>query len=68
MKSRAMEVAACIEKEDGVGNAVDAFHRHLPAEIPLPAPPVSVADDDGPNPLQWFFIQIGRLCCMPCNS
>lgn len=68
VKSRAIEVAACIEKEDGVGNAVDAFHRHLPAEIPLPAPPVSVADDDGPNPLQWFFIQIGRLCCMPCNS
>ncbi|KAL0360388.1 UNVERIFIED_CONTAM: Sterol 3-beta-glucosyltransferase UGT80B1 [Sesamum radiatum] len=54
------------ENEDGVGTAVDAFHRHLPPELPLPAP--SLGKDDGPNPLQRLFIQIGRLCCLPCGS
>ncbi|KAL0326029.1 UNVERIFIED_CONTAM: Sterol 3-beta-glucosyltransferase UGT80B1 [Sesamum radiatum] len=30
VKSRATELAACIQNEDGVGTAVDAFHCHLP--------------------------------------
>ncbi|XP_051139750.1 sterol 3-beta-glucosyltransferase UGT80B1 isoform X2 [Andrographis paniculata] len=68
VKSRAAELAGCIENEDGVGAAVDAFHRHLPPELPLPPPAPSPATDDGPNPLQWIFIQIGRLCCLPCGS
>ncbi|KAL3840114.1 hypothetical protein ACJIZ3_024705 [Penstemon smallii] len=66
VKSRAMELAECIKNEDGVGDAVDAFHRHLPPELPLPTP--SSEKDDGPNPVQWFFIQIGRLCSLPCGS
>ncbi|KAL8524420.1 hypothetical protein ACS0TY_014129 [Phlomoides rotata] len=66
VKSRAVKLAECIENEDGVGAAVDAFHRHLPPELPLPSP--ALEKEDGPNPLQWIFIQIGRLCCLPCAS
>ncbi|XP_020967288.1 DNA repair protein rhp54-like [Arachis ipaensis] len=52
VKSQAMEVAKLIKDEDGVTAAVDAFHRHLPSELPLPTPsPV----EDHPNALQWFF-------------
>ncbi|XP_039024495.1 sterol 3-beta-glucosyltransferase UGT80B1-like [Hibiscus syriacus] len=36
VKSHAMELAKLIENEDGVAAAVDAFHRHLPPELPLP--------------------------------
>lgn len=70
VKSRSMEVAGRIKDEDGVGAAVDAFHRHLPAEVPLPppSPPAAMGNDDGPNPLQWFFTQIGTICCLPCTS
>ncbi|KAK6118783.1 hypothetical protein DH2020_047474 [Rehmannia glutinosa] len=32
-KISAMEIAVCIQNEDGVGAAVDAFHRHLPPEL-----------------------------------
>ncbi|KAG8378097.1 hypothetical protein BUALT_Bualt08G0102800 [Buddleja alternifolia] len=67
VKSRAMELAVCIENEDGVAAAVDAFHRHLPTELPLATPPAP-AEDDRPNPVQWLFIQIGRLCSRPCGS
>ncbi|KAF5942473.1 hypothetical protein HYC85_020115 [Camellia sinensis] len=49
VKSRAMEIAKLIENEDGVAAAVDAFHRHLPSELPV------AKEDDQPNPLQWFF-------------
>ncbi|PIN23160.1 UDP-glucuronosyl and UDP-glucosyl transferase [Handroanthus impetiginosus] len=66
VKSRAMELAICIQNEDGVGEAVDAFHCHLPPELPLPTP--SSEKDNGPTPLQWLFIQIGRLCCLPCAA
>ncbi|XAR62486.1 Sterol 3-beta-glucosyltransferase [Bertholletia excelsa] len=66
VKSRAMEIAELIENEDGVAAAVDAFHRHLPTELP---PPRSLPEeDDEPNPIQWFFIQIGKLCCLPCGG
>ncbi|EYU17470.1 hypothetical protein MIMGU_mgv1a010079mg [Erythranthe guttata] len=67
VNSRAMEIAVSIQNEDGVGSAVDAFHRNLPAQLPLPTPPPS-EKDEGPNPLQWFFIQIGRVCSLPCGS
>ncbi|GFP86911.1 sterol 3-beta-glucosyltransferase ugt80b1 [Phtheirospermum japonicum] len=67
VKSRATELAVCLQNEDGVGAAVDAFHRHLPPELPLPTPPSS-EKDDGPNPLQWLFIQIGKICSIPCGS
>ncbi|KAL7262849.1 hypothetical protein ACSBR1_001083 [Camellia fascicularis] len=66
VKSRAMEVAKLIENEDGVVAAVDAFHRHLPPEIPLPRS--FLQDNDHPNPLQWLFIQVGKLCLLPCGS
>ncbi|KAK4859282.1 hypothetical protein QYF36_002738 [Acer negundo] len=66
VKSRAMELAKLIENEDGVAAAVDAFHQHLPAELPLPT--ATPDRDDDPNPLQWFFIQIGRWCCQPCGG
>ncbi|KAK8552349.1 hypothetical protein V6N13_120755 [Hibiscus sabdariffa] len=65
VKSHAMELAKLIENEDGVAAAVDAFHRHLPSELPLPTAPLE--GNDHPNPLQWFFLQIGKLCCLPCG-
>lgn len=61
-----MELAVLLENEDGVAGAVDAFHRHLPSEIPLPTPPPE--ENDGPNPLQWLFTRIGKICCLPCGS
>ncbi|KVH99582.1 Glycosyl transferase, family 28 [Cynara cardunculus var. scolymus] len=64
VKSRAMDLAKLIENEDGVANAVDAFHRHLPADMPLSStlPSKQEDDDDHPNPLQWLFTQIGLYC------
>ena len=59
-------MAKLIENEDGVAAAVDAFHRHLPPELPIPSS--SSDDDEHPNPLQWFFIQIGKWCCLPCGG
>ncbi|KAL2324639.1 hypothetical protein Fmac_023697 [Flemingia macrophylla] len=66
VKSRAMEVAKLIENEDGVAAAVDAFHRHLPDELPLPIP--SPVEEEHLNPLQWFFLQLGEFCCSPCGG
>lgn len=66
VKSRVMELAVLLENEDGVAGAVDAFHRHLPPEMPLPTP--LPEDVDGPNPLQWVFARIGKICCLPCGS
>ncbi|XP_049391175.1 sterol 3-beta-glucosyltransferase UGT80B1 [Solanum stenotomum] len=67
VKSRVMELAVLLENEDGVAGAVDAFHQHLPSEMPLPTPSYH-EDIDGPNPLQWLFTRIGRICCLPCGS
>lgn len=67
VKSLTMELAKSIENEDGVAAAVDAFHRHLPPELPIPVESSDV-EDDHPNFLQRFFIRIGRLCCLPCRS
>ncbi|TKY46065.1 Sterol 3-beta-glucosyltransferase UGT80B1 [Spatholobus suberectus] len=66
VKSRAMEIAKSIENEDGVTAAVDAFHRNLRPELPLPTP--SPAVEDHANPLQWFFIQLAKLCSLPCGG
>ncbi|XP_050212630.1 sterol 3-beta-glucosyltransferase UGT80B1 [Mercurialis annua] len=65
VKSRAMELAKLIENEDGVAAAVDAFHRHLPPELPLPA--ASSDDEELPNSIQWLFIQLNKWCCLPCD-
>lgn len=66
VKSRAIELAKLIENEDGVAAAVDAFHRHFPEQLPVPT--ASSEEDDQPNPLQWFFLQIEKWCCLPCSS
>ncbi|CAJ1953148.1 unnamed protein product [Sphenostylis stenocarpa] len=66
VKSQAMEISKLIENEDGVTAAVDAFHRHLPSELPLPTPSPEVKDQA--NPLQWFFLQLAKLCTLPCGG
>lgn len=68
VKSRAVELAKLLENEDGVSAAVDAFHRHLPAEMPSPTAFEEKDYADGPNPLQWLFIQIGKVCSVSCGS
>lgn len=64
VKSRSMELAKQIKNEDGVAGAVDAFHRHLPAELPIPPVP----SDQPPHPLHWFFRVIEKWCCLPLTS
>ncbi|PKI57423.1 hypothetical protein CRG98_022074, partial [Punica granatum] len=66
VKARAVEIAKLIESEDGVAAAVDAFHRHLPPELPLPTG--SSDDEDNLNPLQWLFQQVEKWCCLPCSD
>ncbi|XP_078181703.1 UDP-Glycosyltransferase superfamily protein [Carex rostrata] len=63
VKLRAMELAREIENEEGVANAVNAFHRHLPAEIPI-APP-ETPDLDPPNPFEYLCQVFERWCCLP---
>ncbi|KAG9140238.1 hypothetical protein Leryth_014683 [Lithospermum erythrorhizon] len=67
VKSHAMELARTIENEDGVAAAVDAFHRHLPSELPLPVIP-SIESDFQPNTLQWIFTKIGTFCSLACGD
>ncbi|KAL7128260.1 hypothetical protein ABFS83_14G304300 [Erythranthe nasuta] len=65
VKNRAMEVAELIQREDGVGAAVEAFHRHLPTELPMQK---SLSQkDETPNPMQWLFSRIGKICCLICS-
>ncbi|KAF3332004.1 sterol 3-beta-glucosyltransferase UGT80B1 [Carex littledalei] len=63
VKLRAMELAREIENEEGVANAVNAFHRHLPAEIPI-APP-ETPDLEPPNPFEYLCQVFERWCCLP---
>ncbi|CAL9150393.1 unnamed protein product, partial [Musa hybrid cultivar] len=51
VKLRAMELREQIDNEDGVVATVDAFHRHLPPQLPIPPPP---SDDGPPNPIRWL--------------
>ncbi|CAO2834094.1 unnamed protein product [Amaranthus hypochondriacus] len=70
VKSRVMELAKLIENEDGVASAVDAFHRHLPHEMPIPpaSPEQKESENDEySNPIQWFFSLIGKFCCRVCS-
>ena len=70
VKSRVMELAKLIENEDGVASAVDAFHRHLPHERPIPpaSPEQKESENDEySNPIQWFFSLIGKFCCRVCS-
>ncbi|KAJ0959663.1 hypothetical protein J5N97_000681 [Dioscorea zingiberensis] len=64
VKIRAMELAKLIEKEDGTTAAVNAFHRHLPSELPIPP---SSSLEEPPNTLQWLFLVIEKWCCLPCT-
>ncbi|KAJ4799432.1 Sterol 3-beta-glucosyltransferase [Rhynchospora pubera] len=64
VKLHAMELAREIENEEGVANAVSAFHRHLPDELP-PAPP-ETPDLEPPNPFEWLCQTLERWCCLPC--
>lgn len=66
VKSQAMEMAELIENEDGVATAVDAFHQYLTHELPMP-PSSMLEEDDGPNTVKWFFVQIGKICCRACS-
>ncbi|KAL6840114.1 hypothetical protein ACP4OV_029924 [Aristida adscensionis] len=63
VKSRTMELAIAIGNEDGVAAAVDAFHRHLPSEMPI-APPIRV--EESLDFFQWFSRALEK-CCFPFN-
>ncbi|KAF9601601.1 hypothetical protein IFM89_020517, partial [Coptis chinensis] len=65
VKEQANQLAQKIENEDGVAAAVDAFHRHLPQELPVPT--ASTEEEDPPNPFQWLFQMIEKWCCLPCT-
>ncbi|KAB2635266.1 sterol 3-beta-glucosyltransferase UGT80B1 [Pyrus ussuriensis x Pyrus communis] len=65
VKSQVLEIAKLIENEDGVAAAVDAFHRHLPPELPLQ--PASSEEDELPSPMVWLFLQLRKWCCLPCG-
>uniref|UniRef100_A0A0E0FW62 Uncharacterized protein n=1 Tax=Oryza nivara TaxID=4536 RepID=A0A0E0FW62_ORYNI len=65
VKSRTMELAIAIGNEDGVAAAVDSFHRHLPAELPLAPPPTDVKEEQL-DFFQWFS-QALEKCCFPFN-
>ncbi|KNA15791.1 hypothetical protein SOVF_094980 isoform A [Spinacia oleracea] len=67
VKTRAMELAKLIENEDGVAAAVDAFHQHLPDELPIPPAASEPEEDEYLNPIQWLFFQIGNFCCRVCS-
>ncbi|XP_058091091.1 sterol 3-beta-glucosyltransferase UGT80B1 isoform X2 [Magnolia sinica] len=64
VKLQAMELAKKIENEDGVAAAVNAFHRHLPPELPMRT--ASLNDPAETNPLQWLLQLIEKYCCLPC--
>ncbi|NP_001132100.1 Sterol 3-beta-glucosyltransferase UGT80B1 [Zea mays] len=62
VKSQTMELAIAIGNEDGVAAAVDAFHRHLPSELPL-SPPAHV-EEERTDFFQWFSRGLEK-CCFP---
>ncbi|CAA6663786.1 unnamed protein product [Spirodela intermedia] len=62
VRGRAAEFSKLIEDEDGAGAAVEAFHRHLPPELPIPR---AAADEESADPLRWFLTLLQRCCCLP---
>uniref|UniRef100_A0A1D1Z4J3 Sterol 3-beta-glucosyltransferase n=1 Tax=Anthurium amnicola TaxID=1678845 RepID=A0A1D1Z4J3_9ARAE len=65
VKLRVMELANMIVNEDGVRDAVDAFHRHLPPELPIPHPTLDAQPMD---PFEWLLTFIKKWCCFPWES
>lgn len=65
VKCRAMEIAELIESEDGVMEAVNAFHHHLPSELPIP--PEFAEEEEFAGPLQLFLLKVEKWCCLPCG-
>lgn len=63
VKQRASELAKDIGNEDGVAEAVSAFHHHLPVELPLPP----AASEETGNPIQSIMLALEK-CCLPCIS
>lgn len=59
-----MQLGKQIEDEDGAGVAVNAFHKHLPSELPIPA---AASYDEPPNPIQWLLQFFEKWCCFPCD-
>ncbi|KAL8030781.1 hypothetical protein ABFX02_14G308300 [Erythranthe guttata] len=59
VKLRSMELGQLIQREDGVGAAVEAFHRHLETDISSPKPSLKKVDPS--NPVHWLFTQVGRF-------
>uniref|UniRef100_A0A1D1XCL4 sterol 3beta-glucosyltransferase n=1 Tax=Anthurium amnicola TaxID=1678845 RepID=A0A1D1XCL4_9ARAE len=62
VKLRVMELANMIVNEDGVRDAVDAFHRHLPPELPIPH---TTLDEQPMDPFEWLLTFIKKWCCFP---
>lgn len=60
-----MEIAELIESEDGVMEAVNAFHHHLPSELPIP--PEFAEEEEFAGPLQLFLLKVEKWCCLPCG-
>lgn len=61
MRARAAEFSKLIEEEDGASAAVEAFHRHLPPELPIPR----AAAEQPADPLRWFLTLLQKWCCLP---
>ncbi|XP_031500806.1 sterol 3-beta-glucosyltransferase UGT80B1-like [Nymphaea colorata] len=64
VKIRALELAKAIGSEDGVAEAVNSFHRHLPPELPLPA----IASEETGNPVQSIILTMEKWWYLPCIS
>lgn len=62
VKQRALELAKQVEEEDGVGEAVDAFHRHWVRKLPQ----TSKKAAEPPSFLEAILIWLQRLWCLPC--
>ncbi|KAL9667697.1 hypothetical protein QQ045_002061 [Rhodiola kirilowii] len=68
VKLEAMKLAKLIENEDGVAAAVKAFHRHLPPELPIRTTASEDGDQLPPNPIEWLFFKVGKLCSSLCGN
>ncbi|CAN6452596.1 unnamed protein product [Victoria cruziana] len=64
VKIRAVELAKAIGSEDGVIEAVNSFHRHLPPELPFPA----IASEETGDPVQSIILTMEKWWYIPCIS